>query len=287
MISSRIGLFLGTLALVASCDSPRSVRDAGPRPVEGLLVTVNGHPLTRSDLQVSMRSAPTHGGATENEHDALERIIQEELQAQRALEMNLDDDANFREQDRLAEARFHAARRSQLATLYEQHQTGQRATVSDAEARAYYEANGPRIRTEVRVQQILMRDETAAQQAAHDIHGGAPFEEVARRQFPDIAPALHPWDLGVLRWNQIPEAWRTTLDAMTVGQTSDVISGPNHRHWVIKLLERRESPEVTFEVARPAIIQVLTEQHTVALRTNEAAELRRRARVVYTQHVVQ
>ncbi|MEI8259683.1 MAG: peptidyl-prolyl cis-trans isomerase, partial [Deltaproteobacteria bacterium] len=229
MNPSRTGLFLASMAFVSACETRRPAADSGIHPIEGLLVTVNGHPLTRADVQASIRTAASHGGTAETEQDALERIIQEELVAQQALAMNLDADPAFREQDRLAEARFHATRRAQLAALFEQHQTAQRPAVSDAEAHAYYDANGARIRTEVRIQQILVRDEATAQQAAHDIQGGAAFEEVARRQFPNIDATLHPWELGTLRWNVIPDPWRATLDTLTVGQTSDVISGPNHR----------------------------------------------------------
>ena len=284
MLTPRTGLFLSALAFASGCNSAhpaRVTRDAATATAEGLLVTVNGHPLTRADVQVSIRTASTHGGAAETESEALERIIHEELLAQHALELNLDADPAFRDPDRLAEARFLAARRSQLAALYERHQSAQRPTVSDAEVRAYYTANATRIRSEVRIQQILVRDEAVARQAVADLRGGAAFEEVAARQFPGVSPTLHPWDLGFLRWNVTPDAWRTTVDGMTAGQTSDVISGPNHRYWVIKLLERREVPDITVDVARPAIIERLQEQHTVALRTDEAAALRRRAQIVY------
>jgi peptidyl-prolyl cis-trans isomerase C len=270
------------LALVAGCHASRPAPAAAPAPapVEGLLATVDGRSITRAEVLASMRSAPSHGGAAETEAEALERVIQEEVLAQHARALHLDDDPAFREQDRLAEARFHAARRAQLAALAERRIAALRPAVGEAEVRAFYEANVARIRREVHVQQILLRDEAAAQQAARDVAAGAAFEEVARRPFAGLDPSLRPWDLGFLRWNVVPDAWLPALATLSPGQTSGVIAGPNHRYWIIKLVERRDAPDVTLDVARPAILQSLQEGAATARRSAEAATLRQRARVV-------
>ena len=53
-------------------------------------------------------------------------------------------------------------RRTQLAALLERRTNDADAGVSDVDARRWYEANTARARSEVRVAQILLRDEAAA-----------------------------------------------------------------------------------------------------------------------------
>ena len=283
MIPLRTALTLASaLALATSCGNPHlAPADSGaPRPAAGVLVTVDGRPITQYDVQASIHTTAPHGGTAENEHDALDRIIQEDVIAQRAIELGLDRDPQFIEQDRNGLAAYHAWRRTQLVSAFSRHQTATAGVISDAEARAYYDANAARIRTEVHVLQLLFRDLGAANEAVHDL-ATVSFEDFAHRLYPALPEGQHPWDLGWLTWNAVPEQWRTVVDQLTPDHNSDVIPGPNRRYWVIRLVERREAQNMTFEAARPAIVELLAAQRTFDARTNEGQELRRRARIVY------
>jgi len=66
-----------------------------------------------------------------------------------------------------------------------------------------------------------------------------------------------------------------------VGQTSEVLRGPNNRFWIIDVVDRRERPELTFEAMRTAITQTLQEERRLAVRSGEREDLRRDARIVY------
>ena len=68
---------------------------------------------------------------------------------------------------------------------------------------------------------------------------------------------------------------------MQPGQVSEVIRGPNRRFWIIKLLHRRQSDDITFETARPIIEQVLSEERRATARDRLRDELRRGARIEY------
>ncbi len=270
---------------VAACNPAHSAAPTGAPRVEGaVLVTVNGVPVTRDEVQGAARGSLSHGGgAPERNDDALARLIDDELLAQRAVASGLDRDPAFREELRVAEARFRVWRRTQLAALVERRTNDADAGVSDADARRWYDANTARARAEVRVAQILLRDEGAAAQALRELRGGASFDDVARRlAVPGTDPAERPWVIGPLRWHQLPDPWRGPLDGLRVGETSAVIRGPNRRFWILKLLERRENTELTFESTRATIAQVLRDERAAAARTRLHDELRRGARIVYS-----
>lgn len=269
-------------ALAASCGRSPAAPAPAPQAAGGDVVArVNGVAIDRAEVGGPSRDAPSHGGGgPESEAAALERAVFEELLAQRAVAQGLDRDPNFVAELRRAEGRLRAWRRSQLAALAER-QAGAQA-VTEADARRYFTANEARVRAEVMVAQMLIRDETAANAALRELRGGANFDDVARRLYPaNPDPTARPWEMGYLRWNQVPDPWRAPLDAMQPGQVSEVIRGPNRRFWIIKLLHRRQSDDITFETARPIIEQVLSEERRATARDRLRDELRRGARIEY------
>lgn len=292
MIPRPLAFFFATLPLLSACHSSQARPNAAavPHATTGdVLATVNGVPVTRQEVAGAARGESSHGGniAAETPADTLERLIQEELRAQRAVSTGLDQDPTFRADFARAEASFNEWRRSQLATLFEAHEQTVRPTVSEAEAHAYYDANATRIRSEVHIAQILLRDEAAINRALAEIRAGAAFEDVARRQFPGLPESAgRPWDLGYLRWNLVPDSWREIVYTMPVGQTSDVIRGPNNRFWIVSVVDRRERAELTFEAMRAAITQILQDQRQLALRSGSNDDLRRHAQIVYVNRPV-
>lgn len=281
--------------LLAAChkpDAPSSAtpstapRAAPPAAAQGsgeVAVEVNGVAITRDELGDSARNTSPHGaGAAESENDTLQRVVLDELVAQRAVQLGLDQDATYREALRQAEARHRVWKRNQLVALFEHWQDGQRSTISEADARAYFAAHEADIRAEVRVGQILVRDEAAANQCLHDLQSGTAFDDVARRLVPVAAtPNERPWELPFMRWVQVPEAWRAPLQALQPGQTTGILRGPNHRFWILKLLDRRGRPELTFESVRDEISQTLQAERAVSVRAGLRDDLRRHAQVNY------
>lgn len=299
MISRR---FAAVAILVAACQKPptstaQSAPPGAPRvPVPQVagrggdgevVVEVNGVPLTRDEVGGSARAPGTHGApdAPESESDTLQRMILDELVAQRAVQLGLDQDPTYRQSLREAEARHRVWKRAQLVALFERWQDSQRAEVSEADARAYFAANEARIRAEVRVGQILVRDEATANQCLHDLQSGVSFDDVARRLVPVVVGGNdRPWELPFVRWNQIPEAWRAPLQTLEPGQITGILRGPNHRFWILKLLDRRAQPEMRFEDVRDEIRQTLQAERAVTLRAGLRDDLRRNAQVNYIVH---
>lgn len=284
------------LGLAVACG-----RDEAPRPrpsrsrhrVHNVVATVNGAPIAKADVDLLARSGGHRaGGAGDEEGDSppelgpeqrrqvLETIIRDELVSQRAVELGLDSDQTFQEEIAARQAEIDAFRRRRLVDLFYRHQR-QEANVTEAEARRYFDENAERFRTQFHVWQIFVRDQERIEQARRDLAAGTPFEEVARRPFADLPAGQRPWDLGYLRWNQIPEPWRPALDRLAKGQTSGIVRGPKNRFWIIKLVDEREDPDVTFETWRANIMETLRGERIESRRGDVARELRAKARIVY------
>lgn len=285
MTRSPLRILLVGALLAASCGrAPASPTPPSPPPAGGDIVArVNGVAIDRAEVPATGREgASPHGtGAPESEAAAIDRAVTEELLAQRAIAQGLDREPAFAAELRRAEGRFRAWKRAQLAALAER-QAGA-GPVTEQEARRYFTANESRIRSEVMVAQMLIRDEAAANAALAEIRGGASFDDVARRLHPNTTdPSERPWEMGYLRWNQIPDPWRPALSSLQPGQVSDVIRGPNRRFWIIKVLNRRDVSDVTFESVRPVIESVLGEERRASARERLRDELRHGARIEIT-----
>ena len=81
----------------------------------------------------------------------------------------------------------------------------------------------------------------------------------------------------------MPESWQGVVKDLPKGEVSGVIQGPNNRFWIIKLIDKRENPSITFESVKPSIMEVLKSAKIEALREQADRELRAEANIVYTE----
>jgi parvulin-like peptidyl-prolyl isomerase len=138
----------------------------------------------------------------------------------------------------------------------------------------------------VHVWQIFLRHEGEIEAARRELEAGVPFEEAARRRFPNVpASAGAFWDVGWVRLAQAPEAWRDELAKLEPGATSGVLRGPKNRFWILKLVGRRENPALTFEAVKPAVVEAVRAEKIEARRAEKERELRARAKVEITHGV--
>lgn len=276
-----------TLALAIGCGDRAKAPDKRPAPAvltKDVIATVNGRPITQADLEQET-PGDSHGKppSPDRERNLLETMIRQELAAQKAAELGLDADPAYREELARLEAQVNTFRRKRLSDAFYRAEAAKRAQVTEDEARRYFDQNAPRMRTELHVLQILTRDEARIEELRQQLAAGAPFEEVAKQQLPAEMPEGErpPWDLGYLRWHQVPEAWRPVVYGLADGQTSEVIRGPNQRFWIVKVVARRENPEITFESEKQRILESLREERIARFRAEIDAELRKNAQIVY------
>ncbi len=253
-----------------------------PKSAKDVLATVNGTPIGEADVRFALSSGG-HNKEVPPGHrkNVLEVIIRRELIYQRAVGLGLDANASYQEKLRRMEAQINAFKRKELSELFWREIAGT-AVISEAEAKKYFVENAARIGTEVHVWQILRRKEGLIEQVLNDLQRETPFEEVARKLFPNLPKtAGEPWDLGYLRWKQVPKPWRNVVYDLKKGQMSGVIRGPNNRFWIIKLIDRRQNPDITFESVKPTVMEILKNAKIEELREKTERDLRAKASIVY------
>lgn len=290
----RYVLLASLLALFVACEKAPSepAHNTPPKtkPNAEPVVEVNGVLIDESDVALALTQAgqnphddPQAATEAPDRKIVIESLITEELSAQRAIALGLDSDETYRRELGRLQAQVSAYRRRMLADLLHQ-QMRKDTTVPEEEIRRYFDQHEQQLRTETHIVQILSRDRQKLEQAKRDLDGGVPFEEVAGRAFPQLPPNTpSPWDLGYLRWTQIPEAWKSSLETLKAGEVSDIIEGPRGRGWIIKVVDRRVSEKVTFETERPILEQRLNVEKAQDARTQLGEELRKDARIEYAK----
>lgn len=248
------------------------------------LATVNGVPIRQADVDFALRKGHGNESADTHRRNILERIIQQELARQRAIELGLDTNPEFQASLRRIEAQLNDFKRKELSKLFIRHEMKEGGKVSETAARRYFVENEATIITEYHVWQILARKEEQVEDALNEIKLGESFDEVARRQFPDLPKtAGKPWDLGFLKWTQIPKPWQASVYDLKQGEVSEVIRGPNHRFWIIKLIEKRKNPRITFDSVKPIIVAHLKNLRIKGLHESTNQELRANSNIVYAK----
>jgi len=276
------------VALSACGDGPRAALPGGAEGPGRVLATVNGVPITALDVEHRLRKAAgssmggheVTGGAGNN---ALSALVRDELLLQEAERLRLDADPEYRLKLAALEAQLRAFQRKELVALYRRH-LQRRASVTDAEAQAWFDANASTLRTRFHVQQILYKGDPASiAQAKQDLDAGVPFETVAARRFPVVPKGKTPWDLGELAWGQLPSAWRGVVDRLEPGQVSGIIRGEGDRAWLVRLVARTVDPGITFDTEKDRIIERLHQERSEALYAGALEELRAKADISWTR----
>ena len=153
---------------------------------------------------------------------------------------------------------------------------------SDAQIRDYYQArqNDFRSGEEVHVRQILVNDESTANDVAARLKKGAPFEELSAQH--SRAPnAKRGGEIGFVSRGELPKMFEDQIFALEPGEVSSIIRTDNSFH-IFKVDERRPAGVLSLEAATPLIRTRLKEE---AIR-NRMAQLVGRAKREMTVEVL-
>lgn len=288
-----------SICMLGSCDTSKNTEKAGiekeaqavtPEIHDDTLASVNGVQIREIDVnRIMKKNANLRKAKGDMKRAVLEMIIRQELMYQKALELGLDrspDDYydDYQEEIQRLEAQLNAFKRKIMSRRFRKQEITKKAIITEDEMKTYFGENLRKIQTEFHIGQILYRgNEKAINDDLNDIEKGASFEDVAEKRFSSLPKKLnmHPWDLGYLRWNQIPEAWQDVIYGMKKGETSGIIKGPKERFWIIKLVDRRENPNPDFEKSKSIIKAILKRKKIEELSNQWKKKLRDEAEVIY------
>ena len=130
---------------------------------------------------------------------------------------------------------------------------------SDEEVQAYYEQNANDFRTgeRVRVRQILVREESLANEIVSKLRKGAMFEELSAQY--SLAPnAKKGGDIGYVTRGELPKMFEDEIFALSPGSVSNPIRTDSSFH-IFKVDEKLPPGTVDLGTATPAIRDRLKE----------------------------
>ena len=192
----------------------------------------------------------------------LEEIILSEYAAKTGVEVPADAIATAVRTDAGAtviEKKDEMRRQRLLANL-----SGEIGEPAEQQIREYYDQHQNEFRTgeEVKVRQILVNDETLANDIARKLKKGASFEDLSI-EHSRAANAKRGGEIGFVTRGELPKMFEEQIFALRPGQISNVIKTDNSFH-LFKVEEHRPPGVMTYETAVPAIRASLTEDATRA-----------------------
>ena len=130
----------------------------------------------------------------------------------------------------------------------------------EGEIRAYYEQHPSEFRSgeEVRVRQILVHDESTADDIAEQLKKGGSFEELSRQY--SLAPnAKKGGEIGYVSRGELPKMFEDEIFALKPGASSGVIRTENSFH-IFKVDDRRPPGVIDLATAAPVIRERLHDE---------------------------
>ncbi len=282
---SKIAPVLVLAGLVA-CEGKKAAPVAPPiaAPVAapavlGPEVRAQVNAVSITGLEVASRLAGVGDRATAGQQQAaLDELVLEELQAQRALELGYVADAG---DGGVLEAKALVARRHDLAKQFRMSELLGKATVTPEEIRAWFDANTARVQSEFQLQFLKVQGRARGEAMLAALASGQSFDDVALAQYPKAADPK-PWEVKAWTWSRIPPPWWPELDKLTPGKNSGLILEDGDIFWIIKLVGRNQkTPAATFEGEAPAIQASLMAAKFEARRDAAFKELRGQAKIEY------
>jgi parvulin-like peptidyl-prolyl isomerase len=265
--------------LLAACPKPASAPDAGfasAAAAKDVVATVNGVPIAGNELVLRV-SAFGLSGEGDRAH-ALEALVTDELYAQEAKRLGYESEPSFLEAMARVEAQWAEVRRRELAKVYLHREILQKAAATDAEARAHFDAHPARFFNEVRVAQLVVKGQAAADAVQAELARGRSFDALAAELLGAVPAGEKPWELPWMAWAQVPPSWWPALDALQPGQVSAPFATAKDQWVVLKLLERRPV-SADFEALKPFIQAQLKSDAIEAARRATEAKLRAAATI--------
>src|SRR4029077_571888 len=124
---------------------------------------------------------------------------------------------------------------------------------AEEEIRTYYDAHPAEFKSgeEVHVKQILVHDESVANDIEKKLHAGSSFEELSGQY--SLAPnAKKGGEIGYVSRGELPKMFEDEIFALKPGSVSAIIRTDDSFH-IFKLEDRRQPGVIDLQTASPVI----------------------------------
>lgn len=218
-----------------------------------ILASVMGKPITQADVEEFIANLGSRGESYKNPQGYA--VILDELINQKLL--LLDATSNFYEADPAFKAELNKAKESLLVSFALQ-KAIEKVTVTDADARAYYDQNKDKLVTgdTVNASHILVESEELANSILSDIQNGNVTFEDAAKKHSKCPSSERGGELGDFGKGQMVPEFDEVCFSMEVGE----LKGPvktNFGYHIIRLNKKNPSAQIAYDDIKDRIKEQL------------------------------
>jgi peptidyl-prolyl cis-trans isomerase C len=209
----------------------------------------------------------------------LDSIINQKLLYEEALKQNVGKDAAVKKQ-------IEEVTKEILIKEYLKKEIEEKAAVSDADAKAYYDGNKDKFKEpeKIKVSHILVDNEAEAKDILAKLKGGADFAALAKEKS-TCSSKDKGGDLGLIARGQTVPEFEQAAFALKPGQLSDVVKSQFGYH-IIKVTEKQPEKELSFDEVKDQLKQMLLSQKQKERFDSLLKELKDRNKVVIHKDVL-
>ena len=234
-------LSLVFLLIVSGCGK----EETGEGP-DKVITLVNDTKITEAELGFRLRGSHGRDRGREPTPElrklTLRDLVDQELLYQQGMALNLDKDKKYQNAINRMAFGMEQFKRSEMARRVYNKEIAAKVEVTEEEAKRNYDENLEKIKTELHLAQLGFIDESQAKKVLDQLAAGASFEALAKQGVGKLpSKRKNAWDLGFLRWNQIPRDWQETVYRLKPGEVSGLIGGDKKRTRIIKLIDKRKA----------------------------------------------
>lgn len=242
-----------------------------------VLAIVNGVKITEKEIQESVDRFPADRKSYVDSPMGREQLLQQmvafELMYSYGKDNGVEESALYKEQvERL---------QKEILTQVVINDLLSKVTVSDEEAKEFYEKNSDKFmeQEQVRAKHILVENEEEAQKVAKEINEGLSFEDAALK-YSSCPSNAQGGDLGFFtRGRMVPE-FEEAAFALELGKVSEPVKTQFGYH-LIKVEEKKEAAVQPYEAVADMIKNNLIQQKQSEVFANEVERLKGQYRVEF------
>jgi peptidyl-prolyl cis-trans isomerase C len=249
------------------------------KPGAKVLAKVNGVPITVDD--VNFRQQEGHGKKPEYGPKTVDDIINQELMFQQGVRLGLDQDPSYRRKLDTLNSAEPGAKRLEMARRVFSTEVASKVEVGHQEAKQYFEKNAEQIATDLHLLMVKFTSRGDADQALKKLRSGADFASVARPVMTGAqGGGRQPWDLGFVKWQQVPVEFLDQIYGLKPGQVSEVLGTQRTGYQIVRMVEKRQGPIPEYGAVMALVMNRLRDLKLLNQYHQYLATLRKEAKIV-------
>lgn len=259
------------------CKQKAETKSAINEPAVAVVAKVNNKEITISEFNDSLKDYPSlaHDGTidAETKKGFLDNLIVRELLFQEAIHNGIDKEK--------ATALFiEEMKKRILVDKIFKKEVDEKVNISEDELKKYYTEHPEEIKNpdEIRASHILLKTHEEAETIRKKLKGGLKFEEAAKKFSIDTGSKNTGGDLGFFSKGMMVPEFEGVAFNLKAGEISDIVQTRFGFH-IIKLLEKKEGKQKSFDEAKQEIEKKLLSNKRKERFDIFVAELKSKAKI--------